>query len=416
LTGNVELFREKFRLLSARYPGYAQHCDESLITPGNRNIFNSAALEDHHALIPLAPLSRNASAPEQHIFDLVLRSFFTVCMPDYVYNKKLLEFHIREYAFRSVINEVIQQGFKAALKEEPEKDKEEQEAGQFDEQSCVIQNLAIRDCVKAANNIDTLTGKAYRFLNLSSGFIAHYDRFGFMEHYREPGSLRQDILDYQNENQWGNFRSGERGYEFYMQKKNLYNAVCDCFRNNIEYRPVRLYRGSGKGKAAEDYDKAVYDIDGDSGKNIGRQYGRAAPEEPHFEGVFRAVVELGFRQNLVKNKIKNPSEETHRYAGGNVQEQENREGADERGLCFRQIRGRIGALPAEPPGPRFHEPYQKHFRDAAQDKETGTAVPEKNGDCGENSHGYPRHRARRESNGAGKNRVEEQRQFKDKHA
>jgi DNA topoisomerase-3 len=53
---NVDLFREKFRLLSGRYPGYAQHCEESLVIPGNRNIFNSAALEDHHALIPLAPL------------------------------------------------------------------------------------------------------------------------------------------------------------------------------------------------------------------------------------------------------------------------------------------------------------------------------------------------------------------------
>jgi hypothetical protein len=97
----------------------------------------------------------------------------------------------------------------------------------------------IRDCVKAARNIDDLTDKAYRFLNLSNGFIAHYDRFGFMDNYREPGSLKQDILDYQNENQWGNFRSGERGYEYYMQKKNIYNAVCDYLKNNIEYRPKR---------------------------------------------------------------------------------------------------------------------------------------------------------------------------------
>jgi hypothetical protein len=97
----------------------------------------------------------------------------------------------------------------------------------------------IRDCVKAANNIETLTDKAYRFLNLSSGFIAHYDRFGFMEHYREPGSLKQGILAHQNHNQWGNFRPGERGYEYYMQKKKIYNAVCECLKNNIEYRPRR---------------------------------------------------------------------------------------------------------------------------------------------------------------------------------
>jgi hypothetical protein len=95
----------------------------------------------------------------------------------------------------------------------------------------------IRDCVKAARNIDDLTDKAYRFLNLSNGFIAHDDKFGFMDNYREPGSLKQDILTYQGHNQWGNFRPGERGYEYYMQKKQIYNTVCDCLKNNIEYRP-----------------------------------------------------------------------------------------------------------------------------------------------------------------------------------
>jgi DNA topoisomerase-3 len=135
---NGDLFREKFRLLSARYPGYAQYCDKSLITLENRNIFNSAALEDHHALIPLAPLPDTASVQEKNVFDIVLRSFFTVCMPDYVYNKKRLVFHTGEYIFRSVINEMIQKGFKAALNEEPEGEREDQEVSRFDEKSCTV--------------------------------------------------------------------------------------------------------------------------------------------------------------------------------------------------------------------------------------------------------------------------------------
>jgi DNA topoisomerase-3 len=64
-------------------------------------------------------------------------------MPDYIYNKKILVFHTREYGFRSTINEIIQKGFKAALKEEPEGDKEEQEVEAFNEKSCVIQKLEI---------------------------------------------------------------------------------------------------------------------------------------------------------------------------------------------------------------------------------------------------------------------------------
>jgi DNA topoisomerase-3 len=139
--GNVDLFREKFRLLASRYPDYAQYCDESLIIPGNRNIFNSAALEDHHALIPLASLPDSASVQERNVFEIVLCSFFTVCMPDYIYNKKYMMFHSGEYSFRSTINEIIQKGFKVALKEEPERDKEEQEVEAFNEKSCVIQKL-----------------------------------------------------------------------------------------------------------------------------------------------------------------------------------------------------------------------------------------------------------------------------------
>jgi DNA topoisomerase-3 len=138
---NVDLFREKFRLLSGRYPGHARYADESLITLENRNIFNSAALEDHHALIPLASLPDSASVQERHVYELVLRSFFTVCMPDYVYNKKHLEFHVGDYTFRSTVNEVVQKGFKAALSEEPEGDKEDQAVGKFDERSCTVVKL-----------------------------------------------------------------------------------------------------------------------------------------------------------------------------------------------------------------------------------------------------------------------------------
>jgi hypothetical protein len=100
------------------------------------------------------------------------------------------------------------------------------------------QNI-IRDCVKAAENIEAMTDRACRFLNLSSGFIARYDKWGFMGYYREPGSLKQDIPANQKNNRRDKFRPGERGYEYYMQKKNICNAVCDCLKNNIEYRPGR---------------------------------------------------------------------------------------------------------------------------------------------------------------------------------
>jgi hypothetical protein len=97
----------------------------------------------------------------------------------------------------------------------------------------------IRDCVKAAKNIESLTKKAYHFLYLSSNFIAHYDRGGFMDNYSEPGSLKRDILTYQRDNQWGNFHPGERDYDYYMQRKKIYNTICDCIRQDIEFKPKR---------------------------------------------------------------------------------------------------------------------------------------------------------------------------------
>jgi hypothetical protein len=95
----------------------------------------------------------------------------------------------------------------------------------------------IRDCVRAAGDITSMTNRAYDFLYLSSGFIAHYDKGGFMTHYEEPGSLKKDILYYQRDNQWGNFHPKDDNYDYYMQQKKIYNAICDCLKNDIAYKP-----------------------------------------------------------------------------------------------------------------------------------------------------------------------------------
>jgi DNA topoisomerase-3 len=63
-------------------------------------------------------------------------------MGDYIYNKKRLVFRVGDYMFRSIVNEVIQKGFKADLNEKLEREGE-QEVGQFDEKSCIIQKLEI---------------------------------------------------------------------------------------------------------------------------------------------------------------------------------------------------------------------------------------------------------------------------------
>lgn len=82
-------------------------------------------------------------------------------------------------------------------------------------------------------DIDKLTKATYTFLNLSSGFYAHYNLYGFISDYETAENLAKDILQFQDQNQWDNFRPGEKDYEYMMQKKRIYN--------NIAAEAARLY-------------------------------------------------------------------------------------------------------------------------------------------------------------------------------
>lgn len=84
--------------------------------------------------------------------------------------------------------------------------------------------LIVNNVVKACKNIDNLNKTGYKFIYLCSGFIAHYDLYGFIASYTGT-SLKRDILSYAGQNQWNNFRPGERDYEYYMSKKDVYNRI-----------------------------------------------------------------------------------------------------------------------------------------------------------------------------------------------
>jgi hypothetical protein len=78
-----------------------------------------------------------------------------------------------------------------------------------------------------SGDISKLTKSAYNFLYLSSGFIAHYNRYGFMDYYSGDDCHKfvHDILQNQRYNQWNNFHPGERDYYYMMQKKEIYNKI-----------------------------------------------------------------------------------------------------------------------------------------------------------------------------------------------
>lgn len=84
--------------------------------------------------------------------------------------------------------------------------------------------LIVNNVVKSVKNIDSLNKTGYNFLYLASGFIAHYNLYGFIDFYRHI-SLKNDLICFANSNQWKNFRPGERDYEYYMAKADVYNRI-----------------------------------------------------------------------------------------------------------------------------------------------------------------------------------------------
>lgn len=86
--------------------------------------------------------------------------------------------------------------------------------------------LIINNIVKACDNIDKLNGTGYNFIYLASGFIAHYNLQGFKYEFSKE-SLKDTILLFKNQNQWDNFRPSDDNYAYYMQRKEIYNAICN---------------------------------------------------------------------------------------------------------------------------------------------------------------------------------------------
>lgn len=86
------------------------------------------------------------------------------------------------------------------------------------------QALIIKNVLAACGNIEKLNKRGYEFLNLCSGFIAHYDIEGFKDYYRDH-SLVEDIERNYAQNQWLNYRPGERFADYYHSKRDIYNAI-----------------------------------------------------------------------------------------------------------------------------------------------------------------------------------------------
>jgi len=114
---NVNLYQEKFDLLSTAYPEYATGCDITKIVGSNKRLFNSAKLTDHHALIPLAVLPESAAEAQRNIYSAVLERFFTVIKAPFIYNAINVAAVCRTYSFTGSGRQINSLGWKEKEKE-----------------------------------------------------------------------------------------------------------------------------------------------------------------------------------------------------------------------------------------------------------------------------------------------------------
>jgi hypothetical protein len=84
--------------------------------------------------------------------------------------------------------------------------------------------LVVNNIVRACADITKLNRTGYNFLYLAQGFIAHYNVYGFIDYYSR-NDLRTDILRNTKWNMWDNFRPGDRDYDYYMTKAEIYRRV-----------------------------------------------------------------------------------------------------------------------------------------------------------------------------------------------
>jgi hypothetical protein len=88
------------------------------------------------------------------------------------------------------------------------------------------ETLIVNNVVAAVRQINKLNRTGYKFINQASGFIAHYDLYGFIDYYGSA-NLRADILDNWQANKWLNFRPGEENYEYMKQKARIYANIVE---------------------------------------------------------------------------------------------------------------------------------------------------------------------------------------------
>lgn len=119
---NVAVFQKTYDLLSEAYPHLADGCNAAHISPDNKRLFNSKKLQDHHALIPLAPVPESATEEQKRVYFAVAERFFQTIKEPFVYKQTKLIAVKDTFRFHAEGRTVIEKGWKETSDEEEKPD------------------------------------------------------------------------------------------------------------------------------------------------------------------------------------------------------------------------------------------------------------------------------------------------------
>lgn len=104
--------REKFQKVS---PELFIFQDASKLRPNYTKVFNSQKLTDHHALIPLKPMSLKQGSPEAKIFHLVVTRFFQVFAQDAAFENSTINLQTQKshHCFKADFEKCLFEGWMA---------------------------------------------------------------------------------------------------------------------------------------------------------------------------------------------------------------------------------------------------------------------------------------------------------------
>ena len=98
----------------------------------------------------------------------------------------------------------------------------------------------VKNILEACKDIQHLSRDGYRWISLRAGFIAHYNREGFISDYQLSSNLRDNILAYEKANTFCHRKERDRDYPYYQQVCRMYAEIAAKLKEHPElYRQKR---------------------------------------------------------------------------------------------------------------------------------------------------------------------------------